>query len=69
MLQITRGWETMMGELSQYVCPVLILVLRHLLLVAVADSIDARGTKGRPKVSAHAFLLCCVVTSLLLLIY
>lgn len=46
MPQISRGWETMMGELSQYVCPIFILVLRLLLLVAVADSIDARGTKG-----------------------
>lgn len=46
MPQITRGCQTLMGELSQYVCPILTLVLRHLLLAAVADCIDARGTRG-----------------------
>lgn len=46
MPQITRGWQAVMGELSQCVYPILTLVLRHLLLAAVADCVDGRGTKG-----------------------
>lgn len=57
------------GCMPEDVCPVLILILRHLLLVAVPARVDARAAMGRPTVSALTFLLSSLSTSFLLLIY